>query len=128
MVGHSGSQVAGGAHARRMVIRFLRCDLRWPHAWKRRQWLEGAETRGAPNAGRSGAREALRRASARSGEYNYEERTRPKRSAEATTHERARAEDGEYGAAASGAERGQGADAAHDIRMIRIRYGWASWV
>ena len=58
--------------------------LRWPHAWKRR--LEAATARRAPNAGRSEVRDALiRRARAQSGAYNYEERTRAKRSEDAAS-------------------------------------------
>ena len=55
--------------------------LRWPHAWKRRPAV--ATARSAPNAGRSEVRDALRRASARSGAHNYEERERKTRRADA---------------------------------------------
>jgi hypothetical protein len=55
--------------------------LRWPHAWKRRP--TAAATRRTPNAGRSEARDALRRARALSGAHNYEERERKARRAEA---------------------------------------------
>ena len=74
----------------------------------------GAEAaRRAPNAGRSEARDALRRASAQSGAYNYEERTRPQRSADAA---------GERGRRTASTERrpGRGAGKAPMRRMIRM--------
>ena len=87
--------------------------LRWPYTWKRRAAVGAEAARRAPNAGRSEARDALRRASAQSGAYNYEERTRPQRSADAA---------GERGRRTASTERrpGRGAGKAPMRRMIRM--------